>query len=398
MERAGSQQGWSTAGAAGARAPQDHDAALLAAGGPSASLIRNKDRILECFRERVRTELPAARPEPGPIIIDTLPAFITRLALALAPGTGLAFASEYSTIARQPGLERAQFTHYALADVIREYQILREILVQRLRADDGLSGSDWDTIHRSIDEAIAESASSFVRVQQDFRELFTAALSHDFRGPLSNASNYLELLRRDADPMRRGHFATRGLDNLRQLSRMITELLDVARANAGAGLSVRIQPCAATPLLRDLLDDLRSRHGERFVLAADREVHGYWDGERLSQALHNLIENAVKYGRDGAPVTVQITEKEGRAVFSVHNEGDPIPAEILPDLFKPFRRAPTAETGAHPGWGLGLVLVEAIAQAHGGSVSVDSSAELGTSFIIDIPADSREWRRAHAPH
>ena len=216
MDRAGSQHGHHEAGARAPRAPQDHDAALLEAGGAAAALIRNKNRLLDHFLERVKARMPAARPEVPPIIIDTLPAFITRLALALIPGSELGFASEYSTIARQHGNERARFTHYALGDVICEYQILREVVVEILRSEGGLTAADWDVLHRSIDEAIGESASAFVQVQESFREVFTAALSHDFRGPLSNAVNYLELLRRDADPARRTHFATRGLANLKR--------------------------------------------------------------------------------------------------------------------------------------------------------------------------------------
>ena len=132
--------------------------------------------------------------------------------------------------------------------------------------------------------------------------------------------------------------------------------------NAVAGLSVRIQPGEATRLLRDLLDDLRQRHGERFVFAADREVHGYWDCERLKQAVQNLVENALKYGRDDGRSRCRSKRSRNASILSVHNEGDPIPSEILPELFKPFRRAPSVESSTEPGWGLGLVMVEAIAE------------------------------------
>jgi signal transduction histidine kinase len=176
------------------QSPQDPDAALLDAGGPAAAVIRNKDAIIRLFRER----------EGSSMISHTLPAFLTRVGLALAPQT-----------------------HLALADVLREYQILREVLVDTLRADDDLAWRDWDSIHRSIDEAMAEAVGSFVQVQQHFRAQFTATWSHEFRDPLSNASNYVELLRRDADPTRRTHFATRALVNLHQLQRLLGELLQV---------------------------------------------------------------------------------------------------------------------------------------------------------------------------
>lgn len=374
-------------------APQDHDPELAAAGGAPAALVRHKERILELFRDRVQGELRRARREPGPMIIDTLPVFLTRLALALAPDTELGFASEFSNIAIQHGNERARLTHYLLADVVREYQILREVIVEELRDEAELQPAHWRMIHRSLDEAMAESASAFVQVHQDFRDLFVAALSHDFRGPLSNASNYLQLLLRDADPNQRTHFATRALTNLHQINSMITELLDVVRANARSGLAVRLEPCSALNIVQDVVNDLRANRTDDFVVDAPADVRGYWDCERLKQALHNLLENAHKYGRSGTPITVRMTEIKGRMVISVHNYGNPISPDLLLVLFQPFRRLPSAEGGTKTGWGLGLVLVEAIAEAHGGSVGVESTPELGTTFIIDILCDPREWRR-----
>jgi signal transduction histidine kinase len=372
-----------------AAAPQDHDQALLEAGGAAACIIRNKQRIFDIFQQRVRAQVRAARPESTPMLIDTLPAFLTRIALALTPGTGLAFASEYTNIASQHGSERARFTHYSLSDVIQEYRLLREILVETLREDNGPDEHEWRVVHRSFDEAIAEAASSFVKTHENFRDLFTAALSHDFRGPLANASNYLELMRRGADPSRNEHFATRALLNLQQINRMIGELLDISRANAGDGLALQVQPCDAVKLARDVIEDLRVLHGDRFELHAPEAVPGHWDCERIKQSLHNLLENAFKYGREGSPISVVVASESGRLRLSCHNEGDPIPPEIIPELFKPFRRAPGAVAGNKPGWGLGLMLVQAIAVAHGGGVNVESTASAGTIFTFDVLCDAR---------
>jgi signal transduction histidine kinase len=370
--------------------PQDHDKELLGRGGAPAALIRHKDALLAVFRERVREKLPAAARESPPIIINTLPAFITRLALALSPDSGLSFASEYSNLAMQHGNERAKLTDYSLAEVLHEYQILRELLVERLRGEREVTAADWDVVHRSIDEAMAEAASAFVAVQSRFRDLFTAALSHDFRGPLQNAINYLELLRRDADPGQRGHFATRAVSNLRRVDQMIGVLLDVTRSNAGARLSVRLEPCEAGKVTREVIDEMTLRAGDRFVLDIQRPVPGHWDCDRLKQAIENLLTNAVKYGRPGTAITTRVAETHGRLFVSVHNEGEPIPPEAIPVLFLPFRRSLKAERSEQQGWGLGLVLVQAIAEAHGGSVAVESTAADGTTFTLDILCDARE--------
>jgi signal transduction histidine kinase len=370
--------------------PQDHDDQLLAAGGSPAALIRNKDAIFTEYKCRLKERLPAARIESGPIIINTLPAFITRLALALSPDNEIDFASEYSNIALAHGNERAKLTNYSLADVIHEYQVLREILVDTLRESAHLTPGEWHVVHRSIDEAIAEAASAYVQVQQGFRDLFMAALSHDFRGPLSNAVNYIELIRRDAEPGQHGHFAARALFNLKRVDRMIHELLDATRANAGAKMSLNIQRVDAGALAGEVIGDLILRAGDRFKLEVKDAVVGWWDEDRLKQAMNNLLENAVKYGREDTAITCRVSSLQGRLFVAIHNLGDPIPPELIPVLFQPFKRSPAAESSKKSGWGLGLVMVQAIAQAHGGSVAVESTPSDGTVFTLDILCDARQ--------
>jgi signal transduction histidine kinase len=370
--------------------PQDHDDALLAAGGSPAALIRNKPRIMERFRDQLRQRIEAARVVAPPIIINTLPAFITRLAMALAPDNAIEFASDHSNLAVAHGNERAKLTGYSLSELIHEYQVLREILMDVFRDEANLSRAEWDIVHRSIDVAMAEAATSFMRVHQSFRDLFTAALSHDFRGPLSNAMNYVDLIRRNAEPGQHGHFAGRALFNLKQIDRMITELLDATRANAGARLALKIDRHDAGALASEVIGELVLRAGDRFVLDVEKPVHGYWDGGRLKQALNNLLENAVKYSWEGTPITCRVSSGEGRLFLSVHNQGEPIPAEIIPVLFQPFQRSLVAEKSSKSGWGLGLVMVQAIAEAHGGSVGVESTVAEGTVFTLDVLCDARQ--------
>lgn len=370
-------------------APQDHDAQLLQLGGASAAVIRNKDRLLAEFCERVQSSLPSAKREPHPVIIDTLPAFITRISLALAPNQDLEFASQYSNIALQHGNERARFTRYSLNEVIREYQFIREILSRMLRADASLTDQEWDIAHRSLDEAVAEAAASFVRVHESFRDLFTAALTHDFRGPLANAWNYLELTRRTDEAAQRNQYAARAANNLRGIDRMIAELLDVSRSNAGERLTLELADGEASRLVREVLDGLVARAGDRLVLHADLPAPVHWDLGKMRRAVQNLVDNAIKYGQSDTAITLQVTGTHGRVLLSVHNFGDPIPPSEQAVLFQPYRRAPAAETGGKAGWGLGLALVEVIAEAHGGSVSLESSIESGTTFTVDVLADVR---------
>jgi signal transduction histidine kinase len=371
--------------------PQDHDRELLESGGTAAALVRNKERIAQLFVERVRAMLEDTGQLNRPMTINTLPLFLTSLALALSPSHSRSHASENSNLALQHGVERAKLTSYSLSQLIREYQILREILQEVLEDDAALSPAEWRIVHTSIDEAIAGAASSFVQVHEGVRAQFTATLTHDFRGPLSAAHNYLELIKRAGDRSeQRAHFISRALDNINRLSRMIDDLLDASRARGGERLIIKPAQCDVTEMLRALLEELAEKEGDRFVLDSQQHVPGFVDAERLRQAAHNLAENAIKYGSPHSPITVRLIVQDRRIQLSVHNFGDPLPPDEKQMLFHAYRRTPSAEKSGKKGWGLGLVLVQAIAEAHGGSTAVESSPDEGTTFTLDILQDVRE--------
>jgi signal transduction histidine kinase len=372
--------------------PQDYDGKLLAAGGVAAVLIRNKEKFLERFCDRAQGSLPSARREPHPVIIDTLPAYVTRLAMALQAIHDLEFASQGSNIAVAHGNERARFTRYSLAEVLEEYQFIREILVDLLRSEGHPSEAEWDVVHRSVDEAMAEAATEYVEVQDNFREMFAAALTHDFRGPLSNAWNYLELMRRDADPQRREDFARRAAQNLERMSRMVAALLDASRSNAGERLALDAEDGEMKSLLLEVVNDLDAQRRQRVVIDIPEECVVFWDRDKLRRAVYNLLDNACKYSKHGSEITLRALSTHGRLQISVHNFGEPIPPEDQPTLFRPFRRTSQAQRSGKAGWGLGLVQVQAIAEAHGGSVAVESDATRGTTFTLDLLRDIRDLR------
>lgn len=371
--------------------PQDHDQLLLEEGGTAAALIRNKERISGMFIERATAALSGARELSRPMTLDTLPLFITSLALTLSPTHSRSSVAEGSNIPLQHGVERAKMSSYSLSQLIHEYRLLREILQEVLVDSAQPSLEEWKLVHASIDAAIADSAAAFLKVHEGLRQQFTATLTHDFRGPLGAAQNYLELILRAGDkPEQRNHFANRGIDNLKRLSRMIDDVLDASRAHGGERLVIKPVDCNVTELALALSEDLSQKEGERFVLDSPEEVRGFVDCDRLRQALHNLIENAVKYGSEESPVTIRLLCNGGRIQLSVHNYGDPLSPEEQRSLFQAFHRTPSAEKSGKKGWGLGLVLVQAIAEAHGGVVTLESAADEGTTFTMDILQDTRD--------
>ena len=137
----------------------------------------------------------------------------------------------------------------------------------------------------------------------------------------------------------------------------------------------------------DAVQECRSAYpATTIALETVGDATGSWDADRIEQALINLITNAIQYGGT-SPVRVRSIASAAHIVeIKVHNGGAVIPSDVLPELFKAYRRGIRGEsTGREPGLGLGLFIVAQIAAAHGGRASAESSAESGTTFTIQLP-------------
>jgi signal transduction histidine kinase len=130
-------------------------------------------------------------------------------------------------------------------------------------------------------------------------------------------------------------------------------------------------------------------YGERFVIESPDQVPGYWSYNGIRRILENLIANGAKYGSPNTPITIRIELRGERVWVFVHNQGSPIPESEQLSIFEPFHRLAKAEGKGKQGWGLGLTLVRGLTEAHGGQVSVRSSATEGTTFKLDLPIDAR---------
>ena len=129
------------------------------------------------------------------------------------------------------------------------------------------------------------------------------------------------------------------------------------------------------------------------VVRMEGGQHAQIDRARLRQALCNLIDNAVRHGASGTPVTVRGVVAAEALVISIHNDGDPIPADELDGIFSPMKPRPrdNGDSGKRPmntptsSLGLGLYIAERIVTAHGGQIAVTSDASAGTTFTVYLP-------------
>jgi signal transduction histidine kinase len=307
----------------------------------------------------------------------------------LSPDHPRESASSGTNAAGVHGSERARTTPFGPDQVVHEYHILRESIAVVAKGRVELGDAEWAIIDRSINAATREAIRAYTRIHEELRHKVAAALSHDMRTPLSVVANGAHLLKVTSDLSKVRHVAGRIEANTDRLEQMIADLLDALTFQGAARIPLHLTRFDILDLARETRDQYSNGHENDATIAISGEaVTGYWCRASLRRALENLINNAIKYG-DGSTVNIIARQTRGRLMLSVHNEGNPIPEEQHDRIFEYLRR----ETGplSATGWGIGLPFVKAVGESHGGSVTVDSSPELGTTFIVDIPVDCRPF-------
>lgn len=220
---------------------------------------------------------------------------------------------------------------------------------------------------------------------REFEHWILAIVSHDIRNPLGAIDTSAQLLatRAGRDEQMRT-IAERIARSAARITNIVGDLLDLSRERHGGGIPVALTPTDLATLCREVADEIATFAKDRKIsVECDGTATGLWDSHRLTQALSNLVGNAVKHGAPGKPIDVRVRSDDAHAIVEVHNDGA-IPSEIMPTLFQPF--AARGDRKRHrDGLGLGLFIAQAIARAHRGELQVDSSAERGTTFRLVLP-------------
>jgi PAS domain S-box-containing protein len=234
-------------------------------------------------------------------------------------------------------------------------------------------------------------AQEAVRVRDDFLSI----AGHELKTPLAALQLQTGSLHRSVDKGnvldheklrdRLGKVVNQG----RRLERLINDLLDVSRITSGR-LRLELEEMDLTGLLSEIVGrytDDDSHQGLEVRLDAPEAMPGRWDRLRLDQVITNLLSNAVKYGK-GKPIEVALRRRGELAVVSVRDHGIGIDAEAQTRIFDRFERA---VAGRHyGGFGLGLWIARQIVEAHRGRISVQSTPEVGSTFVVELPRDSSQ--------
>jgi signal transduction histidine kinase len=299
---------------------------------------------------------------------------------------------------------------FELAEVMRGSERTREIPIifvtaaarDQHRLFKGYESGAVDFLYKPIEPHILEGkADVFFRLARQkqllahqlqektealrLNEMFMAVLGHDLRNPLSAILMAAHMVQHQStDETVRGT-AKRIVVSGRRMTRMIDDLLDLARARLAGGIPLKmIHSDLAEPVQRVVREYETAFPDRRIELQQEGDVNGEWDADRLAQATSNLIGNALQHGAPNSAVHVRLDGSRSDGVLlSVANEGS-IPSRVLPHLFDPFQGG-QRQPGQNQGLGLGLYIVQQIVHGHRGTVALQATDVTRTVFEVKVP-------------
>lgn len=281
----------------------------------------------------------------------------------------------------------------ALRTAITTWQALGEPVTREVTIEDGRT---FAVAVAPLSDGAAGAPRGWVVTLHDITHLkeldrlkseFVSTVSHDLRAPLTTVTGYTFLLRNE--PL--SESARRALDQIdlavARMTRLITDLLDLGRIESGLGFNPeRLDVDELLTAVRQELQPLATARGLRLVLRAASDLPRIEaDGDRLHQAVANLVQNAIKFTPGGGEVAIQAERVGSNVMLTISDTGIGIPAADLPYIFDRFYRVgrQTGNGDQHSnGSGLGLAIVKSIVERHGGKITVESRPGAGTTFRI----------------
>ncbi|NOX63923.1 MAG: GAF domain-containing protein [Chloroflexi bacterium] len=231
------------------------------------------------------------------------------------------------------------------------------------------------------------------REAEELKSTFISVISHELKTPVSLIKGYASTLAREDAPLNKELVRESARiieEESDRLNELINNLLDASRIQAGA-LTLDMEPISIVRVARTAIERYRTQTDKhRFLLDFPPDLPlVLGDEKRLRQVFDNLIHNAIKYSPNGGVIRVGARKEDDSVVVFVSDEGIGIPLEEQENIFERFYRIDSSLRRSAQGAGLGLFLVKAIIEAHGGRIWLDSEPDQGTTFYFSLPIDDK---------
>ena len=367
-------------------------------------IVANLEPILAEWETFARTHIPAGEAMDVAALRDHAADILTTIAADLqcrqterersekSKGEAEAPAGAADTAAQTHGALRAE-AGFTLGQMVSEFRALRASVTRLWRAANGPPGAadfeDLTRFNEAIDQALAESLSRYARDLDHSKEMFLAILGHDVRTPLGaimmSATGLL--MTPDLSPPHQAA-ASRILNSGTRIKQIVNDLLDFTRTRLGAGIPLARAATDLGEIGRQAVEEAAAYHPDRVLrFEASGPLRGSWDGARVSQAVSNLVGNAVQHGAADTPVTVTARGGADDVSVAVHNRGPAILPAHRHQIFSPLKRVRRGDPRPQDAgsMGLGLYIANEIVKGHGGRIDVDSSDAGGTTFTVHLP-------------
>lgn len=240
-----------------------------------------------------------------------------------------------------------------------------------------------------------ETAFAALRQSESRTRRFVADASHELRSPLTTLGGSLDVLMMQAknNPAQAEKLMATMRREVDRMSRLVVDLLQLARLDADGSQSFEFVPLRLDKLAAEVCDDFQLVAGEHYLRCQlpPEEVWVRGDADRLRQVLTNLVDNALRYTPADGTITISVSveqpnnEEKVKAVLQVQDTGAGIAPEHLPRIFDRFYRVDPSRTRASGHAGLGLAIVQALVESHGGTIAATSQPGQGTTFTIHLP-------------
>jgi signal transduction histidine kinase len=263
--------------------------------------------------------------------------------------------------------------------------------------------SETATLGAAFNEMAEELEEEEVRREEldRLKDDFVLTASHELRSPLTSVQGFAELLMLDRDSLTPQQAETVEiiLDNCRHLVRLLNNLLDLARSDVGR-LAIQRQPTEVAPLVEDVVRTMRAQTEAGNQSLREDLPPGLppidVEPDRIRQILVNLLTNAHEYSPEGASISVAARAVGAEVEISVSDNGQGIPEDQIGRIFDRFTRGDAGLTQRVGGTGLGLAISKSLVELHGGSIAVESTVGVGSTFRVRLPVASGQVPGADA--